>query len=427
MKYNYNIYSNLIAFLLAVALTLSLVSCGNDSADQSNEPDVKNEITLSTEQALALVAKDREITEIFVCNSLCDKSITKAERVTLTEDNSFYSFSAIEALFAEAYLPTSEEKDFFLSYPLGKEPSVKNELGVTSVFYHSGSNYNDFINPTTITVANTEVDEVKLINGYTERGRSVSLRARYVDNAWYLEKGLYLSAPLSPAPLGSFSASSSCGSFSELKGNILVIEFYVSDDKNEITDVLELEFHKKVLEATNLLSAQAQKYGVQPNFEFKPAFFEHDGELGERVMDFDIMIAQTSFGTLRDFAEDEYNLSRYDNYVFAVCVNKNVELTTGVYSTVSDTDFYYGERVIAGNGATSTDIFLGMLELLGAYSFKDGLLDKYTESLYNAYFPNDCFLSEDVNGSTLSSVNAYACGLTDELDGLYNIFLINKD
>lgn len=428
MEYSINKLTKLICILSALMLCFALFACVNSEDDgaTSATEEISQAPVLSQETAIKLIEQDKLITEIFVCNSLCDSNNTKAERIFVSEDNQYYYFSAIESLIDSTYVKNSGDKSFFFAYPANNVPSVMNDGGVTSVFNHKGSSYDGFINTDSISVSDTDDENIKTINGKTEQGSDIQFRAVFQNEVWLLEKGIYRLNPPQETEFSSRMDNSRLGSFSTLKGEILVIELFITDEESQITAAEEKAFHQKIAAAAESLAIQAASYGEKTNFTYKTAYFEHENVLGLRVLDFDLMFAETGFGTLEAFAGANFEISEYDNYLFVVCMDKKIETSVGVFDGTQDTEHYFGERILISPSADEQDIYISMLQLLGAYGYNQGKLDTYTESLYGFYFPNDCMLAEDMSLSVMSPVTAYICGVTDKLDRLYRIFIPNN-
>jgi len=445
MEYKFTLkLTNLILLLLTVCICTVFVACSrqNSATDDNGsaadkdssgnvsdalKPDSVPTSPLTVEQAIKLVEQDKAVTEIFVCNSLCDKTAKQAIYQALAAESEYANFSAVEALLKSVYSASAEEHSFFLSYRSAELPSVKNENGNTNVFYHPGSDYTDFIDNTTVAAEATGKETEYVIKAKTLSGKDISLTAAWEQGSWRLQKGVFLTNTQAEDKFTGGFPTKNAGSLSNLSGNILVIELFISDEEWKITTQQEQEFHKTVLAATDKISQQTAAYGCSTTFEFQPERFIHESVLGNRVLDFDLMIAETGFGSLEAFAEYVApNLSDYDNYFFAVCVAKDVETTVGVHDNTEDTEFYKGERVILGNGGTSLQLYNSILKLAGAYGYNENTLDDYTESLYKVYFPNCGVTSTNTETAEISPVAAYSCGITDELDKLYRIFIPKK-
>ncbi len=440
MKYLFNAFTKLIIFTLVLSLSLGLCSCGNESAeDASSLPsdaaaddnsvlddgssDTNEADGFTVEDAAALLQKDRLVTEIFVGNSLWLGTADKAERVLVPEGNQYADFSEIERLLAETYLANSGEREFFLSYPENQEPSVVSQNGKTSVFCHLGSEYTDYADLSTVSVAETDDEKVKDISFTTLTGKKIKVNA-VLDStgAWLLEKGIYHLNP----PNTSFAPSLNkvnAGSLKNLTGKTLVIQLFVEDGKTEITPEDEALFHQKVVSATGRITENLKAYGITPQFDYVSRYFDHKGELGIRPVDFDIMIAKTNMGDLKTFAQASVDLTGYDNYFFVVCTKKDMETSFGYCDNTVETQLYYGERILTGASVTDLEIYKSMLCLLGAELPDENSVDKYKEALYKFYFPDDFAFSNDLSKAELSPVTAFLCGFTDELNYLYQTFI----
>ncbi len=430
MKYNNKLITNLILFIVTCLL---LVSCGGEvippveslpeGSSGSSAGDIPSVPELTVDNAAALVERDKLITEIFICNSLCDKTVSDAIRYPLDGVNEYADFSKIQALLSSTYSASGGEIEFMLSYPQGFEPAVKNESGKTTLFFHAGSGYSDFADVSTLQITDTADGLKKQLKLKSISGNDISLTAVYENGSWLLEKGVYSASTV--AELGfdrNFPAYNS-GSLSKLSGDILVIELFITDDVSGFTTSQEDEFHQRVQSGVELLLQQTQEYGVTFTPSYERTFFIHENVLGDRVIDFDLMFAETGFGTLEAFAKANCDINKYDGYFLVVCINKPIETSVGVYTAESDTEFYKGERILAGNKTDEYTIYKSILRLLGAYSYDEEIFDKYIESLYRSYFPNDVFLASDINTEQMSPVTAYNCGFTDELNSLYSVFI----
>lgn len=429
MKYLFDLMTKLIIFLLVLSLCVSLFACSKDEDDGSEADDSAVEslyesTAFTVEKAVELLKRDRAVTEIFVGNSLCDSSMKTVKRSLVPEGEEYADFSEIESLMANTYLSDSGDREFFLSYPENLEPSVKSVDGRTSVFRHAGSKYNDYADYTTVSVADTEDETVKEITYTTRAGNKLKVNARRSqEGKWLLEKGIYrLNASEAPEIETVFNKINQ-GSFKSLSGKILVVSLFVSDNKSKFDDESEAAFNKKVVAAAERASQNAEQWGAHVQFDFASRSFSHKGELGERPIDFDIMLAKTSFGSLQTFAQATLDLSGYDGYFFVVCLNKEVETSFEACDGTEDTQIHYGERAIIGSSATALDVYKSIYCLLGADLRNDETADMYTESLYDYYFPNDVAVTSDLETAEISPVTALMCGVTDELNSLYHIFV----
>ncbi len=430
MKYGLHYLTKLIVLLLISSLCVLIISCGNtDSEDVSEVTSAQSETAipqLTKEDVIQLLEQDRLITEMFICNSLCGEDVIVAERSFLSEDDEFASFSSIESLMSSTYARESGDREFFLAYPMNNVPSVMNIEGKTSVFCHSGSSYTDFIINDSVSLSDTDDETVKSIKAITKTGNEIEIKIFLQDNVWLLQKGIYRTNPPKESDFFGRFDGMNLGSLSQLKGNILVIELFVSDRESEITSSEEKAFHDLISPALDRLAIQSADHGEKVNFVYESAYFEHENVLGNKVIDFDVMFAETGFGTLRNFAEANYTLDEYDGYFFAVCIDKDIKTSVAYYDGNEDTENYYGERILLSPKTTSREIYLSVLKMLGAYSYNEGKLDKYTESLFGFYFPTDSMLCEDIMLSEMSPVTAYSCGVTDKLDSLYRVFIPNN-
>lgn len=435
MKYLFNAFTKLIIFTLVLALSLGLWSCDNDSSDEdktqpsseftetgNSSESVDEAKDFTVEDAVKLLNQDRLVTEIFLCNSLWSGA-DKAERVLVAEGKAYANFSEIETLVSQTYLSDSGEKEFFFAYPENQEPAVKSENGKTSVFRHSGSGYTDFADTATVSVADTDKEDVKEISFKTISGKEIKAKAvKTAEGTWLLEKGICHLNPVESDFEFSFDKLNQ-GSLKNLNGKILVIQLFVSDKETKITEADETFFHQKVVSATQKLAENVGAYGLTPQFDFVSRHYKHKNVLGTRPVDFDIMFAQTNMGDLKTFAQANLDLTGYDNYFFVVCIKKEAETTFAFYDGTEENHLYQGERVLAGSNVTDLEIYKSILCLLGAEMSETKTLDKYNQSLYEFYFPNDFAVTTDLATAEISPVTAYMCGFTSELNYLYRIFI----
>lgn len=423
MKYKiHHSLKNLITLFLACVLMLTMSSCDNteeaESSEIIEETSQSDEFTL--EDAKELIERDRLVTDIFINNSLCSKKI--ADSVAVSPQSEYSDYSKVEELLNSTYTQSGGSISAFLAYPNEALPAVTNNEGKTYVFNHIGSSYGDFIDASTVTVANTPFDTKKLIAAKTRSGLSVQLDVVYEDGNWLLEKGIYQINPPEETEFEQEFPFQGIGSFKAFSGEVLIIELFVSDKESGFTSDEEEQFHERVGHAVDYIIEQSAKYGNEVNVTYESAYFEHSGVVGTRGLDFDIVFAETGFGTLEAFAEENYITSDYDSYVFVVCQNKDSDITYSLYEDTDETQLYFGERIIIGQNASDTEICVSLLKLLGAYGYNENKCDSYTESLYGMYFPNDIMVSESLAFSEMSPVTAYACGITEELSPLYRVF-----
>ncbi len=415
------------AVLLVFVLVFSLFSCSEEPAQTSVDESSEPEITLSVDEAKKLLEQDRLITELFVCNKLAlDTDLVF--RSDVDPKSEYADFANISILLASTYTDSGNQKEFFLSYPDGREPALTHTDGKTTAFYHKGSTYTDFIDMSTVSVEDTETDTEKMITAQTLSQKKVSLKAVLCGEVWLLEKGIFNTNPPESIKGEHGNMLSNLGSFASYSGKILVIELFVDDIYTKFDDASEQQFHEKIKSAFDCITEKTSKYGVSPQIDYRPAYYEHLYDIGEDALSFDIVFAETGFGTLKAFAEANgekygYDLSQYDSYVFAVCLNDEVEHSYTVYENTDVTEVYYAEKVFMGTNTTKTQLCKGLLKLLGAYEYNEGLCGVYAERLYAKYFPNDIFLSDDLDMSTISPVTAYTIGATDELNPLYSVFI----
>ena len=438
MKYIKAKFTNLILIILSVLLVF--YGCGEETFDESSESSANSfsfesqeeskDPQLSVEDAKTLLERDRKITEMFVCNSLVNYE-PSANTLTrpLDEGSEFHLFETVEALLDSTYVQEGGNKDYFLKYPSYGAPSVYNVDGITNVFNHPGSIYSDFADLSTLSVSDTEDVSRKTLKVTTVSGKEVSLSAVLHEDKWLLEKGIFLSNPLDSSPLTGGFASSGLGSFSSLTGKLLVIELYVHDDGSEFTEEKKIAFHSKVVSAFSKIESEAKKYSSDVTFEYKEAHFEHDGVVGTRDYDFDVVFAETGFGnktdypaTLRAFAEETCGVSEYDGYFFVVCLDKNMKSYYNYYLDTSETELYYGERIVVGNNVSSQEIAYAAVRSLGGQSYGG-----YLGSLYKAYFPKDIIVYDDFENCEISEFTAYACGIIKELSPFFRVFRVETE
>lgn len=417
-----------IIFILALALGFCLCACngGNDAESssyaESSEPE--KEALLTVESATSLIKNDKLLTDIFVNNMLCDTIGFTEELTILPSRNNYSDYSLIEELIADTYSASGEYASTLTSYPAGHTPAVTGIEGRTYVFNHLGSKYDDFVSDSDITVKVTDDENICQIVGKTKSGKEISFTAVRENEKWLLEKGIFGINP-DESEFDKTFANSQLGSFMSYSGNILVIQLFVSDKESSFTKEDEAAFHEKLEYAFGYISEESEKFGNEVNITYGSAYFEHENVLGTRGLDFDIVFAETGFGSLQSFAEANFDLTGYDNYVFAVCLNKELEISYELYDGSKETRLYFAERVIMGNNTDEPSICVSMLKLLGAYAYDEEVCDKETEALFREYFPNDIMVSESLSFSEMSPVTAYACGITDKLPTLYRIFYYN--
>lgn len=432
-------FTKLIIFALSLVITATFCSCSNgeeESGDATDESFVLPEFSqeevsaddgiLSEEEALALIEADKRVTEIFVNQSLYGGDNGSVEYYGLPVESEFVNFKAITALLESTYTSSGGAVEDFLTYPQGLPPALTEKNGRTYVFRHPTERYYDFVNTQTVKITDTELATEKIITASTHRSKKVVFKAVLEDGMWRLEKSIFRLNPFAEVKLTEKLPFSDIGSFGSLSGSVLVIEFFVTDKQTEFTYEEELEYHGRIQTAVDRLADTASEYGKTLTPTYKKAYFAHEAILGLRPLDFDVMFADTGFGTLQAFAEANFDLTQYDNYVFAVCLDKDVESSCELFKNTDQTRFYFGERVIIGNRTTPDEICASMLKLTGAYSFDDELCDEYTEELYRVYYKNDILISGSLADFYISPVTAYACGLTDHLDRYNSIFYFGQ-
>lgn len=424
MKYKkINTDKKLILILLSAVLLLAFSACEDEAEESSEIVSVSEQVNpLTVETAVELIERDELITEMFINNSLCGEENGSASLNAVDESNEYASFSAIQDLLDNTYTESGEYKKMLLNYPEGHIASVSGIEGRTYVFDHIGSRYNDFVMTATVEVKESGKETEKLITARTRTNTEIEFTALYENGKWLLDKGIYLLNRGEPTEFDEKLSYSALGSFSELKGEVLVIELFISDKESEFTSEEETAYHERINTVFGFLEDEAARYGNGFNITYKKTYFEHSGIIGTRGLDFDIVFAETGFGTLQNFADANCDLSAYDNYVFVVCLDKEAEISFNRYEGSNETEIYFAERVIIGNNADEHELAVSLLKLMGAYGYDEGLCDEYTESLYSVYFPNDIMNTEELTDAILSPVTAYACGISDDLEPLYRVF-----
>ncbi len=401
---------------------VSFCACGNDDSIDASSDVIEEPFT--KENAIELINRDRQITEMFVCNSLFGEYKGSLSN-TLAEDNEFHNFSAVEELLNSTYIQESNNKTFFLEYPQYSERSVSNFDGKTKVFYHAGSGYDDFVDTNTVSVSDSDDENLKLINAKTISGKEVVLKAFKRDGKWLLENGIYHINPKEET-VNVDPTYSNLGSLCEFSGKILVIELFISDNETEFSKAQEEAFHNKIATAMDYLKTQSEKYEGAVDITYESAYYDHSGIIGTRPIDFDLNFAETAFGTLSNFAKSNFDVSDYDNYFFVVCLNKDAKTSASRYEDSETTEIYFGERVSIGNKSTPEEICSSILELLGVFDYTDKRFAEYTDSLFKTYFPDDFLVKKDFSSSEISPVTAYVCGMTDKIDSLFKVFITNR-
>ena len=438
MKYtNYFSPKKSIILLLAALLCLSLFACNDEEDSESSELSEASEYTssvaeesealreFSVEKAVELLQKDRKVIEMFVCGTLCqNKAVAVPQKVSA--DSGFAQFSAVESLLAQTYSQSGGSIDAFLSYPEVGENAITNENGETYAFYHAGSGYDDFADTSSVTLKPSENADVCDFTVKTAAGRVAEMKAVRSENGWVLENSLYDVLSDNSGKFKKNFPLANKGSLSKFSGNVLVIELFISDNSSGFTSEEESEFHSRISSAVSYLTDEAQRYGGQTRVKYERAYFDHTGVLSDHELAFDIMFAETGFGTLQTFAEKNFDLSKYDNYVFAVCFDKNWATSHWVYDPDSDKyespELYFAERVFVGKETTDAEICRALLSMLGVENVCAENSSEYIRELYRLYFPADVLLSENIGGTKISPVVAYACGITEDLERLYRVF-----
>lgn len=408
-----------ILILLSLAFMLSLFACNNEKDESSLPEEISQTNEFGLDTAKSLIERDRQITDMFVNNSLCSKKVTEYSPVI--SFNEYADYSKLLSALENTYTQSGGSIQAFLSYPNESLPAVKNVDGRTNVFNHIGSHYNGYVDVNSIEL-NGGSETLKHFTALAADGKKIEFTAVLEEGKWLLQKGIFLLNPKTEEEFTQKFPGSSLGSFMEFSGNILVIQLFVSDKESEITADEEKEFHKKLEPALNYISEQSERYGNEVNISYENLYFDHEGIIGYRPLDFDIVFAETGFGTLQNFAESNLDITAYDNYVVAVCIDKDIKTSFAAYKGTNETEIYYGERVMINKESKETEICVSLLSLLGAYNYGEGICDEYTEALYRRYFPNDIMVSESLTFSEMSPVTAYACGITDQLPPLYRVF-----
>lgn len=424
MKYKKSFFTNLIAIILVIAL--SACSSGDESSGVPSDVS-ENDVSFTVETARQLIEADKKVIEIFACNSLCASDAPVGYKA-VSEGHEYRAFDKILSLISSVYAKDGGQTEMLLSYPLESAPSVRNADGVTNVFRHP-SVFDDFIATDSVSVADTENENRKSINAKTASGREVTLTAVFENGKWLLEKSLLSVIPSTKA-FDKKPLLSDKGSMADFSGNVLVINFFISDKNYTFlndSDEEEAEFASRVATAVDWLVAETERCGGEVNVTYENADFDHAGNIGNGDLAFDIVFSETGFGTLQKFAEENYDLTQYDNYLFAVCFNKECDNLFKACDGGSTTEIYYGERLFVGTNTTPEDICRMALGVLGAYDYRSGERDKYTESLYQAYFPNDIMAGGTLDKSSVTPVTAYTCGMVEGLPELYQIFINTQD
>ena len=426
MEYKNRFYAkNLILILLSLAIFCLFCGCNEQGSESSSSEFTESEVVneeFDLETAKKLLAQDELLTEIFINNSLCASPSGNATLKPLTSGHEYESFSSIEALLNSTYTEKSKSIEAFLSYPEGKVSSVSSIEGRTYVFNHLGSSYNDFVIESTVEIKNGQTETEMLISAKTRTMNEITFKAVLEDGKWLLESGIFQLNPPVEAECKDKFPLSSLGSFAECNGRIKVIELFVSDMQSGFTSAEEDEYHARIKEVFDFIKSEADSYGTEVEFVYERARFDHGAVMGNRLLDFDIVFAETGFGTLKKFAEETIDLDGYDGYVFMVCMDKETEPDFSVYEGSKETEHYYGERALVGQTTDKISMCRSVLSLLGAYGYDKGLCSEYTESLFRNYFPNDIF-QNGTGEPKITQVTAYACGMTDKIDLLHRIFI----
>lgn len=419
---------------LLVFLALFMSSCASDedassfsqaeesSADESSVVSLE----LPLEDAKKLIEKDKKIIDIFINGSLSQSKSPAYESVP--EENEFHLYSSLESLLSSTYSIISREIDFFQTYPTEELPAVKNSDGKTSAFFHTGSSFSDYADISSVRVENTETDTVKSIKLKCLSGREVTLKAVYENNIWLLEKGLYNSIDKGEEPKEKPLCSGK-GSFSSFNGDILVIELFISDSNSSFdpdSDEPEKAFHEKIKNSFDYLLQQCEGLGGNADITYESVEFEHFGAIGSGDLPFDVFFSDTGFGNLRSLAESHFDdLQNYDNYVFAVCFNRETEPLYKLNDGKSTTELYFAERTFVGTNTTSEDIARNVLALSGGEIQHINELPAPLKELYSIYFPQDIYTADKLENAKVNPYTAYCCGMTEELNPIYRVF-INK-
>ncbi|MBR4278873.1 MAG: hypothetical protein IKT34_01735, partial [Clostridia bacterium] len=329
MEYKNRFYAkNLILILLSLAIFCLFCGCNEQGSESSSSEFTESEVVneeFDLETAKKLLAQDELLTEIFINNSLCASPSGNATLKPLTSGHEYESFSSIEALLNSTYTEKSKSIEAFLSYPEGKVSSVSSIEGRTYVFNHLGSSYNDFVIESTVEIKNGQTETEMLISAKTRTMNEITFKAVLEDGKWLLESGIFQLNPPVEAECKDKFPLSSLGSFAECNGRIKVIELFVSDMQSGFTSAEEDEYHARIKEVFDFIKSEADSYGTEVEFVYERARFDHGAVMGNRLLDFDIVFAETGFGTLKKFAEETIDLDGYDGYVFMVCMDKETE------------------------------------------------------------------------------------------------------
>ncbi len=425
MSNNIIFSKKLIVLLLAVSVCLTMFACGGEDESEfiSNEETsveetsvvIENEV-LNDEVILNLIENDRRAIKMFMCNSLYDGSKDSAVAVPVS-DEEFVEYSSLWAFLESIYTADSGMLEYFTGYPGYGGKALSSIRGRTYALYIPRSSFQSFIYSKTVVYTELEDGRVE-IDARTVDGIDVTLYAVRESGRYKLTYSLCTLLVKEDEGNEKFPMSE-LGSCSSFEGSMLVIELFLSDKKSDFDSGTEDAFHNTVSSAKNRLITECEAYGHTPTVTYQRAYFDHTSEFENKIYALDMMFSSTSFESLGGFADAGFDLENYDNYMIIVCVNKNIGTTTNRYESSAETEPYYAERIIIGNDTTELSISKSIISLFGAEDYSSGKFSKYTSDLYKQYFSDEMFFAE--NG-TISPVNAFASGMTDELDDMLEIF-----
>ena len=301
-------------------------------------------------------------------------------------------------------------------------PAVSNNNGRTRVFYHAGNVFEDHIDVSTIEVTNLS-ETSAVVSAKTENGESVDLECAYNEKlGWLLTKGIYRSLPEQSEVCDIVFPGSLVGSLPSFKGDLLIIELYISDKTKEFSDEEQIELSEKIGEAVDFVKNISEQYGNTVNITREKTYFRHNGVIGNGLYDIDLMFAETSLKSVNGLIENAFDPDGYDGYMVFICVDDEFDTSSHKYTSENGAAIYYSERVIVNAESTVNDMVFGIFDLLGAYDFNGRYNSDYITELFDVYFPNEYMNTKDINNGEMSPLTAYICGLTDGLDPLFKPF-----
>jgi len=419
-------------FTFAFVFLLFFSGCAKDNiatfSEESVVLDKKTSINkimgdAITETAKELLENDYKVAKLFaggMLTELVDVSNREPTELLPAAGTEYEDFFVIEKLLISTYSVSSGVIEKYLNYPEYGTRAITSDEGKTMFSFHYIEEIQK-INIDSVTVSDGENSNQKIINA-----DDITIPMGFNGKEWLLEDSVFFiqREEVVFQECDFAIEGMNTGSAATLTGNVLIVEVFLIDKNDSFTQEEMDSYSAKISESIDYIKKEAAEYGGLLNIEVNKLFFKYNTkiDLSPESYDFDLALARTEYQHLDRYISDNFDTSKYDNYLAIICAYENGKGYARPFND-ADTDVFNADRCVMFSGDDTIMLTRNILTLFGAYLQTDSGLLKLMEN----YFEDDIMLCDDLDRAYIGELTAYQVGLTKYLDKQFHAFYNIED